>query len=160
MTCTTETEGPRENPTSNFDDWETRQGNDPADPRNGRLYEYPVKRLVQPSPLAAEFRFDKPPHGAKKCQPPPVTSDRKKYQRRWMVPPNDPGPIRTVVDKDGRLVGAMYHPKGNAAGYERAPLEPLDRDGRGELARHNDLEARGGRATWPKRGPAEGWPEQ
>lgn len=153
-------EGPRDNPTHNFEAWEIqRQGAD------GRLFEYPVKppegdrrlpgRLPeqQPPPLNPDFRFARPPAGLNQIRP-PHQNDKKTLESRWDRPPNDPGPIRAVVNGSGNVVGAIYHPEGNPRGYERARLAPLDKQGRGQRARHDDrFLAPTPRTTWPERGP-------
>ena len=155
-------EGPRDNPTHNFDPWEIqRHGTD----ANGRLYEYPVKPPQtdtslpgrrpgrQPPPLCPDFNFGEDPVGLKKINAPDA-NNQKLLHRRWKEPLNDPGPVRAVVNVDGHVVGAMYHPAGNPRGYERARLAPLDKQGRGELARFNDSQGTlTGRTTWPQRGP-------
>lgn len=41
-------------------------------------------------------------------------------------------------------MGAMYHPEGEKDRYERSRLEPLDREGRGELARFDEGGSRAG----------------
>jgi hypothetical protein len=116
-----------------------------------KLYEYPVKPLAQPPPFTSDFAFHGPSAGLKQTRP-PHANDRLAYEKRWRNPPNDPGPLRAAVNKDGRVVGAMYHPEGAKGRYERSRLEPLDRQGRGELARHVDRTL-AGRTTWPERGP-------
>ena len=158
-------EGPRDNPTHNFDPWEIQRHGTDAD---GRLYEYPVKppqtdtRLPgrrpgrQPPPLCRGFNFGKNPVGLKKIHP-PGANEKAALCDRWEKPRNDPGPIRAVVNVDGHVVGAMYHPEGNPRGYDRARLAPLDKQGRGELARFNDSQGTvTGRTTWPQRGPEPG----
>ncbi|KAL2147922.1 hypothetical protein VTI28DRAFT_3400 [Corynascus sepedonium] len=119
-------EGPPENPRENFDGREIQGRPGPVNPGDKQVFEYPVKALVQPPPFTSE--------------------------RRWEKPPNDPGPIRAVVNKDRKVVGAIYHPEGNTSGYERAGLQPLDAKGRAEVARHTDKKLTG-RSTWPQRGP-------
>lgn len=146
------TEGPANNRTQNFSDWEIRQQQDPADPRSTETYEYPVKTLVPEKPaLTSEFNFRKKPAGLSIVNEVIDPKKREKYKERWEKPPNDPGPIRAVVNKNHQLVGAMYHPEGNPRGYERARLEPLDGKGRGEIASYEDQQSTG-RTTWPRRG--------
>ncbi|KAK3290518.1 uncharacterized protein B0H64DRAFT_412708 [Chaetomium fimeti] len=144
-------EGPADNRTQNFSDWEIRQTQDPADGRSTETYEYPIKTLVQKPPFRSEFNFAKKPATLKQCIPIPPP-DRRGYKERWERPPNEPGAIRAVVNKDQQLVGAMYHPEGDTHGFLSARLEPLDGTGRGEVARYNDRQQTG-RDTWPKRGP-------
>ncbi len=159
-------EGPRDNPTHNFDPWEIqRQGTD----ADRRLSEYPVKPPPQtdprvpgrrpgrqPPPLRRDFDFGQNSAGLKKINP-SRAENKALLLERWNEPPNDPGPIRAVVNANGHVIGAMYHPEGNPRGYERARLAPLDKQGRGELARFNDSEGTlTGRTTWPQRGPDTG----
>ncbi|KAK4148434.1 hypothetical protein C8A00DRAFT_19733 [Chaetomidium leptoderma] len=149
-------EGTRDNRRENFEAWEIqRPGAD--GPGDGRLYEYPAKTLEQPTPFSSDFDFDSRAAGLAQVRPPPP-NDVQNYRRRWRTPPNDPGPIRAVVNKDRQMVGAMYHPEGNARGYERARLEPLNKQSRAELARHEDKRQAAGRTTWPQRGSDKEWP--
>jgi hypothetical protein len=122
------------------------------------LYEYPVKTLQQPAPFSPDFRFNQPAAGLAQLRP-PCPNERRGYVRRWMEPRNDPGPIRAVTREDGQVVGAMYHPQGNPRGYEGACLAPLDRNGRAEVARHNNRQAQRGRTSWPQRRAEGDWPE-
>jgi hypothetical protein len=144
-------EGPRDNPTRNFEDWEIQRTQDPTDASDMQLYEYPVKPLVQGHPFSSEFDFDKEPASLKQCKA-PHPNDKVAYRKRWEKPPNDLGPIRPVVNKYGHVVGAIYHPEGDPSTCERARLEPMDAKCRGEVARWKDRELTG-RATWPERGP-------
>ncbi|KAM0434877.1 hypothetical protein ACHAQK_008572 [Fusarium lateritium] len=73
-------------------------------------------------------------------------------------PVNDPGTSRGViaVDRDtGRnygVAGVIYHPEGSSRGFNRAPIEPLDREGRQYLRRFADDSADPHRVTtWPPR---------
>jgi hypothetical protein len=153
-------EGPRDNVRRNFDNWETqlRGGAGANNGGNGTLYEYPVKTLRQPAPFSPDFRFNRPAARLDQLRPADA-NDRRGYMERWTQPRNDRGPIRAVTREDGQVVGAMYHPDGNLRGYERARLAPLDRNGRAEVARHNDRQDQRGRTTWPQRGPEGDWPE-
>jgi hypothetical protein len=136
-------EGPVDNRRHNFEPWETGPGGD--------LLEYPVKTLVQPTPMSSEFNFAGPSASRRQVERRLGVNERTNYEDRWITPPNDPGPIRAVADQNGRVVGAMYHPEGNDRGYERARLAPLDRQGRVERARSEDKRI-AGRTTWPERG--------
>ncbi|KAF5020724.1 hypothetical protein F66182_7226 [Fusarium sp. NRRL 66182] len=71
---------------------------------------------------------------------------------------NDPGFLRGVVALNSDtgescgVAGVMYHPEGNTCGFERAPLQPLDREGRQYLRRFADDSADPHRVTtWPPR---------
>ncbi|KAH6631314.1 hypothetical protein F5144DRAFT_491395 [Chaetomium tenue] len=150
------TEGPPNNRTHNSSDWEIRQQQDPADHRSTEAYEYPVKTLVPEKPAStSESDFSKKPVGLRTVNAVIRPNDRELYEERWNRPPNDPGPIRAVVNKDHQLVGAIYHPEGDTSAYKRARLEPLDGKGRGEVARYDDQQQTG-RTTWPQRGPDGG----
>ncbi|KAM5349004.1 hypothetical protein ACJ41O_008827 [Fusarium nematophilum] len=70
---------------------------------------------------------------------------------------NDPGVFRGIVKADPNtgeprgLAGVIYHPEGNPRGFDRAPMEPLDRDGRQCLRRCAE-DGLGHRVTtWPPR---------
>ncbi|KAK3310891.1 uncharacterized protein B0T15DRAFT_489536 [Chaetomium strumarium] len=146
-------EGPSDNPTHNYEAWEIQR---PQAGGNGALYEYPIKPIQQPAPSTANFNFDLPPASIKRLRP-PHPNDKENTVARWKSPPNDPGPLRAVVNEDRAVVGAMYHPEGNIRGYKRARLVPLDRQGRAEVARHDDRQQLGGRTTWPHRGSDNDW---
>lgn len=112
-----------------------------------------MKILVPEKPaFTSEFDFAEDPAALKTVNAVLHPNDRRQYRQRWETPPNDPGPIRAVVNKGQQLVGVMYHPKGDTRGYKRAHLEPLDGKGRGEVARYDDQQQTG-RTTWPQRGP-------
>ncbi|KAK4152956.1 hypothetical protein C8A00DRAFT_34288 [Chaetomidium leptoderma] len=129
-------EGTRDNRRENFEAWEIqRPGAD--GPGDGRLYEYPAKTLEQPTPFSSDFKFGRRPATLAQVRR-RAPNDVQNYREDWRRPPNDPGPIRTVTNGDGQMVGAMYHPEGNPRGYERARLEPLNKQSRTELARHED----------------------
>ncbi|AEO58295.1 hypothetical protein MYCTH_2305546 [Thermothelomyces thermophilus ATCC 42464] len=134
----------------NFDRRWIQQGRNPGDPRDMKMYEYPVKTLVQPAPFKSEFDFTSPSASLRDCKAPPP-KELEAIKEYWMAPLNDPGPLRAVVNKDQEVVGAIYHPKGDTRGYERARVQPLDAHGRGELARYKDTQV-AGRTTWPQRG--------
>ncbi|KAJ3949108.1 uncharacterized protein N0V96_000220 [Colletotrichum fioriniae] len=70
---------------------------------------------------------------------------------------NDPIQTRAAVrvaqvngEEKIAVVGVMTHPDGDHAKLVRAPLEPLNREGRQELTRHTD--ERGRMRTFPPRG--------
>ncbi|KPM38484.1 hypothetical protein AK830_g8084 [Neonectria ditissima] len=71
---------------------------------------------------------------------------------------NDPGAFRGIVPTDlatGRTQGVtavLYHPEGNARDFERARVEPLDREGRQYMRRFEDDSTSSNRVTtWPPR---------
>lgn len=71
---------------------------------------------------------------------------------------NDPGPFRAIVPRHsetGRtygVAGVLYHPENDPRAFERAPQEPMDRNGRRFLRRYEDDCSHGNRVdTWPPR---------
>ncbi|KAF9768117.1 hypothetical protein IL306_014632 [Fusarium sp. DS 682] len=71
---------------------------------------------------------------------------------------NTPGPFRGVVAVDRAtgqshgVAGVMYHPQGDMSTFQRAQLEPLNREGRQYLRRFEDDAADPHRVTtWPPR---------
>lgn len=65
-------------------------------------------------------------------------NDRDRLVNR---PLNDPGSFRAITGNDRHhIYGAVYHPRGNAVGFERAYLEPLDRGGRHTVRQQRDNE--------------------
>ncbi|RSL94798.1 hypothetical protein CDV31_014162 [Fusarium ambrosium] len=126
----------------NFHPYERR--NNPA---QRRLFEVPVNTRMEigarPAPMArVQNRENLHPN------------DRARAARNEL---NDPGPLRGVVaaGPDGTphgVVGVIYHPEGNLRGYNRAPVEPLDRQGRQQMRRFADDAADARRVgTWPPR---------
>ncbi|RGP77605.1 hypothetical protein FLONG3_4296 [Fusarium longipes] len=118
------------------------------DPQNRRFFEAPINSRVDLSrkPCNAE-KVDK------RMNPHP--NDRARVARTEV---NDPGAFRGVVTadpKNGRVygvAGVIYHPEGNTQGMRRAPMEPLDREGRQYLRRYQDDAADPMRVTtWPPR---------
>jgi len=128
-------EGPTNTPTRNFHPFELR--------REAELHEYPITGANQ-----RQFDFDRRSARAHQVERPIHPNDRGRYVRH---PQNDPGPIRGVVDQHGNIVGAMAHPAGNARGYQRAHLEPLNRQGRQDSRRYQDRITPSKAPTWPPR---------
>ena len=57
-------------------------------------------------------------------------------------PPNTAYVVRAITtDDQSRMVGAVYHPLGNLSGFERAPMAPLDTNGRNHIRRARHREA-------------------
>lgn len=109
-------------------------------------------------PVSARFDLDR--RAATAAQVERAERDLHHNDRVRVVrnPPNDPGPFRGVVtiSPSGSGVhsvsGCMYHPVGRPAGFERAPIEPMDREGRQYIHRYEDDGARVYRVeTWPPR---------
>lgn len=153
-------EGPRDNRRQNFSGFESgRPGQDPRDPRDGKLYEYPVKTMAQPQPLKNTFDFTQRSAGLEETMQ-ATRPGHEHFGDPAYEPPNDPGALRAVTNKDGQVMGVIYHPEGNPRGYERARIEPLDAKGRAEQARYREAQARykedqkfPSPSTWPRRGP-------
>ncbi|KAK4142513.1 uncharacterized protein C8A04DRAFT_29786 [Dichotomopilus funicola] len=151
-------EGPRDNRRHNFSGFESgRPGQDPRDPRDGRLYEYPVKTMGQPQPLKNTFNFAEPPATLQETMQ-ATQANHEHLGDLDYEPPNDPGALRAVTNKDGQVMGVIYHPAGNPRGYERARIEPLDAQGRAEQARYREQKLASS-STWPRRGPEPSVPE-
>ncbi|KAF5001633.1 hypothetical protein FGRMN_939 [Fusarium graminum] len=113
-----------------------------------RLYEVPVNSRVDLSKKPVKVRKIVAPENVS-------PNDRGRFARTEQ---NDPGAFRGVVatNKDTHhnygLVGLTYHPEGNVRALARAPVEPLDRDGRQYLRRFADDSADPHRVTtWPPR---------
>ena len=127
-------EGPFEDPRKNFEDWE-RRGADV-------FHEVPTTL-----PHREKFDFEKRKVGYVKMQAPIHPKDRARVIRE---PRNDPGALRAITDsRHQHVYGVNYHPPGDTRGNNRAPLEPLDRQGRMILNQHNDQ--RSSQGTWPTR---------
>jgi hypothetical protein len=139
-------EGRPPNVRSNFEPREIRPGES--------LYEVPVR--------AQNFDFDRRTATLQQVRrADPAVVHRNDRDRPVRNPPNDPGPHRAVMaarptggDARGPL-GVISHPRDNPRGYDRAPLEPIGRDGRGQQARHSDLRD-SNHASWPPRGEPSG----
>ena len=94
-------EGPRGATTPNFHAGELRQG--------AELHEYPIKRANEQA-----FDFDRRTASVRQVERPVHPNDRSRVARN---PPNDPGPIRGVVDQHRNIAGAMAHPVGDVHGH-------------------------------------------
>ncbi|KAK6599423.1 hypothetical protein H4I95_08298 [Botrytis cinerea] len=84
------------------------------------LYEYPVT-----TPDKSSFDYSR----AKvepRAVPPHERAMRLEPETRF----NDVGFMRGITGPDKNIVGAIYHPVGDRAGFARAELQPLDRQGR------------------------------
>ncbi|KAF4464537.1 hypothetical protein FALBO_8620 [Fusarium albosuccineum] len=82
-------------------------------------------------------------------------NDRARAERNEL---NDPGPFRGIVTGNRAtgevhgVAGVIYHPEGQPRAFDRARVEPLDRQGRQYLRRFQDDAANGDRVTtWPPR---------
>lgn len=126
-------EGAKEEPTHTFQPWETR--------RVDRLQEFVTKR-----PDEERFDYMKRTVPLHKMQQPVHPKDRAKHMKKGR---NTPGDLRAIADGNKRLQGVNYHPEGDPSGFKRAPLEPMDREGRMMKNRHNDRV--NARPTWPPR---------
>lgn len=125
----------------NFHDWETR-GN--------MLAEFPATNN-------APYDFNRRAANLNRVRNVENQFERNRRGIHARQPLNDPGPARYVArtDVDGNLynvVGAMYHPEGNARGFNRAPLAPIERQGRRDMARYaDDHNGTNRMSTWPPR---------
>ncbi|KAK7424334.1 hypothetical protein QQX98_000602 [Neonectria punicea] len=125
---------------------------EPFERRHGEmtgLYEIPVNTRMdlerRPANLQRVQQRQRPIH----------PNDRARVTRTEL---NDPGPFRGVVPTDlatGRAQGptaVLYHPDGNPRAFERARVEPLDREGRQYIRRFEDDSTSANRVTtWPPR---------
>ncbi|KAH7256282.1 hypothetical protein BKA59DRAFT_521601 [Fusarium tricinctum] len=118
------------------------------EPDRKELYEVPVNSRLDLSKKPAKASSIKL---QERCHP----NDRG---RVVCNPVNDPGTYRGVVVADcdtGRnygVAGVVYHPEGSTRRLDRAPIEPLDREGRQYLRRFADDSADPSRVTtWPPR---------
>lgn len=89
------------------------------------------------------FRYDERPLRANQINRPLHPNERANVMGpSGGRPRNDPGQMRAVtrVAAGGRnvVVGVMDHPPGNLRGFQRAPYEPVDREGRQAAQRHVD----------------------
>jgi hypothetical protein len=169
-------EGRKPNTRTNFQEWERH-------PNENRLFEVAVHT---PNPTGYLHDVQKTP--LKALQEPTDPEKRKIWRRNQLTapkpsepgygpqvmtppkvwtPPNDPGFHRAVTNQRGdRIIGAMYHPVGNPRGFERSPLEPLDRRGREAVRRHDDMTPRpmeqgvNRQGSWPPRGDGREWDER
>ncbi|KAK3988915.1 hypothetical protein QBC44DRAFT_242536 [Cladorrhinum sp. PSN332] len=135
-------EGREPNVTHPFGRSETRPGE--------RLYEIPVNSRFDETRPAANLRQVR--------NADPANLAPRDRARVVNAPPNDPGPYRAVapIRPDGSrraaAAGMIYHPEDNPTGYARAPLEPMDREGRQYQRRFDDDSASPRRVgTWPPR---------
>lgn len=131
--------------------------NDEPHGRNFQQFENRKDRTLYEVPLAARFDMDRRGatlrqiNNAENVHP----NDRARVAQSSL---NDPGPFRGVVPFDrtkgraGPAIGVIYHPQDRPAGYSRAPVEPMDRNGRQSSRRYMDNNARVHRVvTWPPR---------
>lgn len=133
-----------ENSTRNFEPFEQRN-----DPENRQFYEVPINSRIN---------LAKPPASAERIR---VTETQLHHNDRGRVVKNElnnPGAIRGVVTgnhttgENFGLVGVTYHPEDRPRALRRAPIEPLDREGRQFLRRFDDDAADPHRVTtWPPR---------
>jgi hypothetical protein len=130
--------------------------------REGALFDgyerrHDEHRQFSEVPIATRMNFDKPSASVKKVQGRETVhyGDRARVARSEL---NDPGPYRAIVPIDERtgrtygVAGVVYHPEGRPNAFHRAPVVPMDRQGRQALHRYEDDGARGYRVdTWPPR---------
>lgn len=133
-------EGPAGARRQNFDNFVTGPGRAHGPP--GQLYEYPIPTPGQPH----HFRYEQRPARAQQVERRLHPNERA----NTMGPAharalNDVGQTRAVVRttnhggwRQNVVVGVMDHPPGNMRGFQRAPIEPINRQGRQEATRHLD----------------------
>lgn len=124
----------------------------PPKPQAPRLDEYPVN--TKPAGHVP-FNYHAKSAPAKRVEAPINRGDRKDLAAR---PFNDPGVVRANVSQDtGHFVGVTYHPRGNTAGFVRAPIGPLDRDTARNMRQHQDMESRPVIRKWDVADRGEVW---
>ncbi|KAJ4016347.1 hypothetical protein NW752_003469 [Fusarium irregulare] len=118
-------------------------------PEEVTLLEVPVNSRVNLDKKVVGFRT------VQKREATPVHhNDRARVVRNEL---NEPGPFRGVVavdDKTGTnygVQGVLYHPEGDTQRFERAPMEPLSREGRQYINRFKDDDDPHRVTTWPPR---------
>lgn len=119
-------------------------------PSETPLYEAPVNCRMDLNKKAAPFMKVK-----RREERPTDPRDRGRVVQNEL---NTPGPFRGVVAVDKNtgqsrgVAGVMYHPQGNISAFQRAQMEPLDREGRQYIRRFVDDAADPHRVTtWPPR---------
>lgn len=153
-------EGPANAPRSNFATWETRSG-------STTLYEYPVQVPIQQNPQTGQiqrhFDYDRKASKARQAESQarrssnePLETGNASTLSQATTDENGPGscqrpgPIRGVTDRHRNIIGAMAHPQGNLTGFARAPLQPLDREGRQYIRTDQDYRLHSSN-TFPRR---------
>ncbi|KAK0618875.1 hypothetical protein B0T14DRAFT_432759 [Immersiella caudata] len=148
-------EGPRNNRQQNFETYTTGPGRAAPGALQGRLHEYPIPT----SGTVQRFDYDRPSARLRQVV---YRANLHPNERAFVArqdPLNDPGATRAVVrivaGNDGlvrnEVVGVIAHPHGNPQGFDRAPVEPINRQGRQEAARHQDMQQSARQLTYPPR---------
>lgn len=121
------------------------------------LWEYPITKAGEQNPntgrMQPHFDYDSRAASARQVarqaelESTGAFDAAKRADYHTQPPLNQRGPVRGVTDQYGNVVGAMAHPKDDRHQYERAHLEPLDREGRQYRRRYQDQygSSRGGR---------------
>lgn len=105
------------------------------------LHEYPVTTPDKPS-----FDYSRPRREQEVAIAPHERAMRLEPEHRF----NDVGFMRGITGPDKTIVGAIYHPSGDRGGFQRAGLEPLDRQGREHNRMLHDRAQHAPRSpTWP-----------
>ena len=122
---------------------------------NFQRHEIPDGATLHEVPIATRHDMARRTAGLNQVN---ATINRNDRDRPIRQPLNDPGPFRGIVPVDQQtgqvypLAGVNYHPEDNPRGFNRAPLEPMDREGRQFMNRYNDDAANPCRVTtWPPR---------
>ncbi|KAK4446718.1 hypothetical protein QBC34DRAFT_411221 [Podospora aff. communis PSN243] len=155
-------EGPRGNTHQNFETYTTGPGRAAPGAAGGRLHEYPIPTAGTVRP----FDYDQRPARLQQVMYREALHPNERAFVARQPPLNDPGAtraiVRTVDAGDGRpeqkvVVGVVAHPHGNPQGFERAPVEPINRQGRQGAVRHQDMQNGGRQLTYPPRGVDAEW---
>ncbi|KAH7269245.1 uncharacterized protein BKA55DRAFT_3680 [Fusarium redolens] len=119
-------------------------------PNDTSLHEVPVNCRMDLNKKSAPFMKVK-----RREERPTDPRDRGRVVQNEL---NTPGPFRGVVAVDRNtgqshgVAGVMYHPQGRRLAFQRAQMEPLDREGRQYMRRFADDAADPHRVTtWPPR---------
>ena len=127
-------------------------------PLQSTLYEYPVTPAAQQNPSTGQiqqhFDYDRKAATARQMESQGRRGNEPLnpavHLRYLQIQRNDPGPIRGVTDQHGNIIGAMAHPEGNRIGFERASLQPLDKEGKQSKRTYEDYHI-SHRSTFPRR---------
>lgn len=128
-------QGPREAPRQNFETYTTGPGRAAAvGSEAGEVYEYPIKTQENHHQFGYNRRVTRARQVVAREN---VPLNQRAYVAR-LPPPNVPNTTRAVVRiaegtgidgarRQNVVVGVMDHPPGNTTGFERAPIEPMNR---------------------------------
>lgn len=119
--------------------------------RGSDLYETPIT-------LNRPYNRHEAPVSLQRIQELEEMQTDDKASRIFRHPPNDAGPNRAVGsvnsarDAISPPHGLIYHPQGNPRGFERAPIEPMSRQGHRTYVNFRDgFGSPALASTWPPR---------